>query len=96
MLDTACQAHLRQGHTPGSHDLQLVLKNKTDMKEFETHNAITKFHGMVSRGSRSGRPIVRNAILALSDKWLSLDTRPMDEQIIIAQMSFINLGQVHI
>ena len=49
-----------------------------------------------SRGSRNGRPIVRNAILALSDKWLSLDTRPMDEQIIIAQMSFINLGQVHI
>ena len=49
-----------------------------------------------SRGSRNGRPIVRNAILALSDKWLSLDTRPMDEQIIIAQMSFINIGQVHI
>ena len=49
-----------------------------------------------NRGSRNGRPIVRNAILALSDKWLSLDTRPMDEQIIIAQMSFINLGQVHI
>ena len=48
------------------------------------------------RGSRNGRPIVRNAILALSDKWLSLDTRPMDEQIIIAQMSFINIGQVRI
>ena len=49
-----------------------------------------------TRGSRNGRPIVRNAILALSDKWLSLDTRPMDEQMIIAQMSFINIGQVHI
>ena len=48
------------------------------------------------RGRRNGRPIVRNAILALSDKWLSLDTRPMDEQIIIAQMSFINLRKVHI
>ena len=48
------------------------------------------------KGSQNRRPIVRNAILALSDKWLSLDTRPMDEQIIIAQMSFINLGQVHI
>ena len=50
----------------------------------------------ITRGSRNGRPIVRNAILALSDKWLSFDTRPMDEQIIIAQMSFINIGQVHI
>ena len=49
-----------------------------------------------SRGRWNGCPIVRNAILALSDKWLSLDTRPMDEQIIIAQMSFINLRQVHI
>ena len=48
------------------------------------------------RGRRNGHLIVRNAILALSDKWLSLDTHPMDEQIIIAQMSFINLGQVHI
>ena len=53
------------------------------------------FHKHI-RGSRNGRPIVRNAILALSDKWLSLDTRPMDEQIIIAQISFFNLGQVHI
>ena len=30
------------------------------------------------RARRNRRPIVRNAILALSDKWLSLDTRPMD------------------
>ena len=44
------------------------------------------------RGSRNERPIVWSTILALSDKWLSLDIRPMDEQIIIAQMSFINLG----
>ena len=48
------------------------------------------------RGRRNRRPIVRNAILALSDKWLSLDTHPKDKQIIIAQMNFINLGQVHI
>ena len=48
------------------------------------------------RGRLNGRPFVRNVILALSDKWLSLDTDPMDEQIIIAQMSFINFGQVHI
>ena len=48
------------------------------------------------RGCRNGRPVVRNAILALSDKWLSLDTCLLDEQIIIAQMSFINLGLVHI
>ena len=63
-------------------------------------NTICGCHDMtcptVYRGRQNGRPIVRNAILALSDKWLSLDTRPMDEQIIIAQMSFINLGQVHI
>ena len=52
--------------------------------------------GPVSRGHQNGRPIVWHAILALSDKWLSLDTRPMDKQIIIAQMSFINLGQIHI
>ena len=48
------------------------------------------------RGSQNGRPIVRNAILPLSDKWLSLDTRPMDEQMIISQMSFIHFGQVDI
>ena len=48
-----------------------------------------------NRGSRNGRPIVRNAILALSDKWLSLDTSPMDEQI-ISQMSFNHFGQVDI
>ena len=63
-------------------------------------NTICGCHDMtcltVYRGRQNGRSIVRNAILALSDKWLSLDTRPMDEQIIIAQMSFINLGQVHI
>ena len=50
----------------------------------------------IPRGRRNGRPIVRKAILALSDEWLSLATRPMDEQIIIAQMSFIHLGQVDI
>ena len=50
----------------------------------------------IYRGSRNGRPTVWNAILALSDKWLSLDIRHMDEQIIIAQMSFMNVGQVHI
>ena len=48
------------------------------------------------RGRGNGRPIVRKAILALSDKWLSLATRPMDEEVIIAQMSFIHLGQVDI
>ena len=32
----------------------------------------------------------------MSDKWLSLDTSLKDEQIIIVQMNFINLGQVHI
>ena len=48
----------------------------------------------ILRGRRNGRPIVQNVILAMSDKWLSLDTRQMEEQIIIAQMSFINLGQV--
>ena len=32
-----------------------------------------------SRGNR--RPIVKNTILALSDKWLSLDARPVDKQI---------------
>ena len=36
-----------------------------------------------TRGRRNGRPIVRNTILALSDKLLSFDTSPMDEQIII-------------
>ena len=50
----------------------------------------------VCRGSRNGRPIVRNATLALSDKWVSLDTGPKNEQIMIAQINFINLGQVHI
>ena len=49
-----------------------------------------------SRDRRNGRPIVRNAISALLDKWLSFDTRSMDEQIIIAQMTFIHLGQVDI
>ena len=48
------------------------------------------------RGSGNRRPIVRNAILTLSDKWLSLDTRPMDEQITIAPMSFIHMGQADI
>ena len=43
------------------------------------------------RGRGNGRTIVQNAILALSDKWLSLD-----EQIITAQMSFIHLRQVDI
>ena len=51
---------------------------------------------VLNRGRGNGRPIVRNAILGLSDKWLSLVTRPMDKQIIIAQMSFIHLGQVDI
>ena len=54
------------------------------------------FKFWLSRGRRNRLPIVRNAILALSDKWLSLDTHPKDEQIIIAQMNFINLGQVNI
>ena len=47
-----------------------------------------------ARGRRNWRPIVQNAILALSDKWLSLETRPMGQQKIIAQMNFVNLGQV--
>ena len=46
------------------------------------------------RGRRNRCPIVQNAILALLDKWLSLDTCPIDEQIIIAQISFIHLGHV--
>ena len=49
------------------------------------------FSGMKesNRGRRNGRPIVWHAILALSDKWLSLDTRPMDKQIIIAQWALL-------
>ena len=49
-----------------------------------------------NRGHRNRRPIVWSTILALSDKWLSLDTRLKDEQMIIAQMNFVNLEQVHI
>ena len=51
---------------------------------------------VVGRGRENGSPIVRNAILALSDKWLLLDTCPMDEQIIISQIRFIHFGQVDI
>ena len=47
--------------------------------------------GSILNGRRNRRPIVRSAILALSDKWLPLDTRLMDEQIIIAQIDFIHL-----
>ena len=46
---------------------------------------------MTVSGRGNGHPIVQNIILALLDKWLSLDTHSMDEQIIIAQMSFMHL-----
>ena len=57
---------------------------------------IQAFLNLLSEVAETDILIVRNAILALLDKWLSVDTRLMDEQIIIAQVSLINLGQVHI
>ena len=75
------------------HILDFVEQKKT---RFTMGRPYIMYMLPIFRARQNGRPIVRNAILALSNKWLSLDTRPMDEQIIIAQMSFINLGQVHI
>ena len=74
-----------------SHGIDLVL-----LEYFSFDTRWVKPLSLQCRGRRNGRPIVRKAILALSDEWLSLATRPMDEQIIIAQMSFIHLGQVDI
>ena len=53
------------------------------------------YDGLASSGCRNRRSIIRNAILALSDKWLSLDSCPMDKQIIISQMRFIHHGWVN-
>ena len=81
--------------------VQIFSLMRTLLLSLESLETVTLTAFSTSIGSHvdifngKGRPAVWNPILTLSDKWLSLDIYPMNEQIIIAQMSFFHLGRVN-